>query len=336
MMWSRFLANFLFSSILVVTSAQAAYSADIFTARYPHEEGIERSPERNFGNPFIVVQGEILDGDLLEMTVEVEYLMETGFPLVVLLNSPGGNYDEAADISRFIQEMYGTTWLNGRTSTIEDEDRSINVCAGACPLIFLAGVERRYSGNNLRLYAADDDYDIPQQFRVSREGGFLSAFSASDIKMESIPVLSLHRPDLPAASSGPEFRQRYRDAEEAYVARLTELEVPSMLIEESLRHTKSNPNYLNSDDLQNIGFIGPVRWFSEWLQSTCGSMTPDEANDLSLYRFNQAVGAGSGDFSQGYLRYLENTEAGINECERELLLRHQTEVLSSMSVIPPE
>ena len=106
--------------------------------------GISDSPSSRFlMNGTIVVDGEIVDGDYERF---VSAVADAGFGKGhVFISSPGGNVSTAVSIGSLIRALRFTTEIpdniQGRAECWS-KSLSICTCASACPLIYLAGVQR--------------------------------------------------------------------------------------------------------------------------------------------------------------------------------------------------
>lgn len=183
--------------------ASVAFAAEVTIDQYdPTTDEVPSYSNDIFGRPYISVVGEIVPGDFDRVQLAATTLSNMGAPSVVRFDSPGGSIEEALKIADLVRDLWGTTWILGRSAGVGDPDGSFVMCDSACALIFVAGIERRYTMSNLRHFNADDPYISPSEF-IFDEGslaGLPEAILGGSgpfkplLKTERIPVLGLHRP----------------------------------------------------------------------------------------------------------------------------------------------
>lgn len=111
------LLSFILALAAIPTSAR---SGEFFWA--PHAE----YPE-TLGT--VSLNGQIEKGDLQRLTATIgDKSSQTGMPLLFKLDSPGGNFEEALLIARFVREQFLATRVEKGAQ-----------CLSACALIFMAG-----------------------------------------------------------------------------------------------------------------------------------------------------------------------------------------------------
>lgn len=287
--------------------------------------------------PFIVLDGEIAPGDLEKLKEQAAVLYQNRYPLVIQLNSQGGDLNEALEIAEFVRASWATTWLRGLQIFPEDANKLIVTCDSACAIIFLAGIHRRYSEENTIRYLADDPYVIP--FKNRRDAGGLGeaadiireAAGLPKIKMETIPVLGLHRPyiiqDYNSQLTGAASAQLYIQMEKTVQQRMLSYSVPEALIDRMMRTSSTNIDRIDPYELREI-LPKTEPWFEEWQLATCGTMSNEESYDLSSARWERyskqkGWSNEANRYSDGYLEYLTAKKKSLDDCRLGKLLEHQ-------------
>ncbi len=323
-------------SALVLTLS--AHAADISLRGFdPSDPEVKTSQDYNYGRPFILFDGEVQVGDFDAFKASAAQLVELGFPIVVKLESPGGDVAEALRIADFVSQTWATTWVKGRTAQVNDADRSIVTCDSACAIIFFAGAVRRYSQNNYRMYETDDPYVIPYKFRAESDlaNQFLTKAGVEPKKMESIPPLGLHRPyfsiEFNRSLSGKESRELYAEAESTLVNSLRTYGVADALIERMMRTPSTNVDRIGNTELFEH-MSSTVPWYDEWILARCGKLEQQEMFDLLSARTERSFAEIYGDeielkHSDSYFKFLTARDEQISSCRLDSPLTHQAEIL---------
>ncbi|RAN40865.1 hypothetical protein [Hyphomonas sp. GM-8P] len=301
-------------------------NADIFGIPFSEQA------DKNFGQPFIVIKGEIVLGDFEHVQSAAQELANANREIVIALESPGGNVVEALKIAQLVRENWITTWIYGRTAGVNDTDRSLIVCDSACAYIFFAGVERRYSSSNMLAFAPDDPHYIAPENRVSNDfsTAMFGAILGTPVdpesmnRYEAIPPLGLHRPyldpSLNRTLSGSEAQQAYKELESMVRSELSGFGVPASLIDRMMKASSSQIIRIGSDELREL-MPSYDPWFEEWQLSKCGVLSLDERLDLTAIK-----NPSDSRFSESYRAYLLEKEASIESCEVELRLQRQKQI----------
>ena len=324
-------------------NASAAYAAEVSIRQFdPTREEQPSYSNDNFGRPYISIVGEIVPGDFERMKQAAIKLSEMRAPLVVRLDSPGGSVEEALKIADLVRELWGTTWILGRSASINDPDRSIVTCDSACAIIFLAGLERRYTLSNLRYYAADDPYIIPSEYAF--DGGSLAGLTAAILgasgqtqpllKTELIPVLGLHRPyfdqKFNGSLNGDDAQSLYTALNDEVSEKLRSYGVPDSLISRMMRTSSEKIDRIDHKELFEVmPEIEP--WFEEWKLAKCSSLSPDESTDYWSAKMERdpsfAQLNSQKKYSDSYWKFLANRKNVIDQCGLDVVLDRQSEFL---------
>jgi hypothetical protein len=332
---------------LFTAVTQVASAAEVGVFSYNPEAEILGTPfseqaEKNFGQPFILLQGEIVPGDFERVQSAARDLASENHVIVLALESSGGSVVEALKIAEFVRENWITTWIYGRTAEVDDPDRSLIVCDSACAYIFLAGIERRYSGPNMLYYAPDDPHYIAPKNRVNNDfsAAMLGAIAGREIdpesldRAEAIPPLGLHRPYLdPVLNrtlSATEAEQAFRELETIVRGKLSEFGVSDSLSDRMMKASSTQIIRIGSDELREL-MPAYDPWFEEWQLSKCGALTRDDLNDLFGMKHPPPTGSGwakGPEYSESYRAFLLEREASIKLCKTELRLEKQRNILN--------
>jgi hypothetical protein len=241
------------------------------------------TPGRTDGAVFVSITGDIEKGDLQRVKkASAQAILQSG-ALEFLLNSAGGDVEEAIAIGEFAREMLAGTYVYGSVVVTRgseaaaevqasalpmDAMRTIEVdpgeaptetlvgCASACVLIFFGGVERYVSDNH--------------DFRL----GFAQA--------KSYPTIGLHRPYY----IGAEYSKLSpADAEKAYMALEQEVRVylakmgaPVALIDRMFEKASYEIDEIPSKEFEQY-YKTREPFFEEWVVSKCGAPGPVGALD---------------------------------------------------------
>lgn len=339
--------QFILLAFLYLFAGQAIGAEITIKSYNPDNDEVRQSADFNYGKPFILLEGEIVPGDAQRLREQAAILNSWGAPLVLMLNSPGGNVSEALKIADFVRSSWATTWVKGKTVPVKEKDRSVAACDSACPIIFFAGIERRYSSDNWRHYDADDPYIIPMENRPPdpKDLPFLPDWMKDDYdiygnkipKMEVTKVLGLHRPYFDAGFnkqlSGEVAKDMYAELENTLRAKLDSYGVPTALIERMMRTSSGKIDRINGSELfELMPRIEP--WFDEWRLSKCGELSQEESLDLATSRFNnelaeQGLEGFGRKFSQSYVDFLQSREAEIDNCRTALVVNQQKQIIQN-------
>jgi hypothetical protein len=324
--------------IVLWFQAGAAFAAEVTIARF--DTTTDETPSYsndNFGRPYISIVGEIAAGDFERVKLAATALSDMGVPLVIRLDSPGGNIEEALKIADLVRGLWGTTWILGRSAGVGDPDRSIATCDSACAFIFFAGIERRYTMSNLRFYDADDPYIIPQEYVFT--GRWLSdavlksaGIQAPLMKTELIPVLGMHRPyfeqSFNGSLSGEEAQSLYSALDTEVSEKLKSFGVPDSLVRRMMKTSSAKIDRIDQKELfELMPVVEP--WFEEWRLAKCGSLSQDESTDYWSAKMerdpNFGTTATQRRYSDSYWQFLAGRKASVDQCNLELLLDRQSQ-----------
>ena len=123
---------------------------------------ISEAHDTRTGKPLygVLVEGDIQPGDALQVenaVITFDIVNEPRVARFIYLRSKGGDVGEAMKIGTFVRrlrlETEAPTQLQGHSETsswVSPSDKSNNICASACFLIYAGGVERH--GNLLALH----------------------------------------------------------------------------------------------------------------------------------------------------------------------------------------
>jgi len=338
----------IFLIVALWLQASVAFAAEVTINQYdPATDDFPSYSNDNFGRPYISIVGEIVPGDFEEFQRAAITLSHMGAPLVARLDSPGGNIEEALKIADLIRDMWGTTWILGRSASVEDPDRSIVTCDSACAFIFFAGIERRYTMSNLRYYDADDPYVIPSEFRFEGGGWVTEAVLGAVLgtggpytpllKTELIPVLGLHRPyfepTFNGSLSGEDAQSLYTALDTEVSQKLKSFGVPDSLVRRMMKTPSAKIDRIGQKELFDLmPVIEP--WFEEWKLAKCGSLSQDESTDYWSAKIERDNRFGSVDgqarYSESYWQFLAGRKNTIDQCGLDLLLDRQSVVLQAI------
>ncbi len=322
--------------------ASVAFAAEVTIDQYdPTTDEFPSYSNDNFGRPYISIVGEIVPGDFERIKQAAIKLSEMRAPLVVRLDSPGGSVEEALKIADLVRELWGTTWILGRSASVNDPDRSIVTCDSACAIIFLAGIERRYTMSNLRYYAADDPYIIPREYAYDGGSALIRSVLESNglsgmplLRTELIPVLGLHRPyfeqQFNGSLNGDDAQSLYAALNDEVSEKLRSYGVPDSLISRMMRTSSEK---IDRIDYQELFEIMPViePWFEEWKLAKCGSLSPDESTDYWSAKMERDPSFAQPNsrkrYSDSYWQFLANRKNAIDQCGLDVVLDRQSEFL---------
>lgn len=260
--------------------------------------------------PAIRLNGTIVKGDYERIRGLARNISNAGSQIIVSLNSPGGDFEEALRIAELLRELNAQTYISG--SLARDASMPFEKCYSACFLIHASGSIRHYVFDNMR-------FD---------PGG--------NLILEKEPVLGIHRPYLnPEVNrklSASESRSRYESIEASARKLLGQVSVPQDIVDTMFR-TPSNEILLisRSDFDARIGQSQP--YYQEWLKSRCGKLEKKEIEDLARVKaLRISTDNASGqptDLSEGYVQYILKRQYEIDQCASKAVLEHQRTILRS-------
>lgn len=276
-----------------------------------HSGAAEVTQQTVFKNtPAIRLTGTIVKGDYERIRGMARNISNGGSQIIVSLNSPGGDFEEALRIAEFLRELNAQTYISG--SLARDRSTPFEKCYSACFLIHASGSIRHYGLDNMR-------FD-PSGNRVLSEE----------------PVLGIHRPYLnPEVNrklSASESRSRYEAIEASARKLLGQVSVPQDIVDTMFRTSSNEISLISSSDFDaKIGQSQP--YYQEWLKSKCGKLENKELDDLArveALRISSGNAAGHPeDLSSGYVQYILKRQGEIDQCASKAVLEHQRTVLRS-------
>ncbi len=277
-----------------------------------HSGAAEVKQQTVFKNaPAIRLTGTIVKGDYERVRRVAKNITDGGSQVIVSLNSPGGDFEEALRIAELLRELNAQTYISGILA--RDMSAPFEKCYSACFLIHASGAIRHYTLDNMR-------FD-PSGNRVLAEE----------------PVLGIHRPFLnPEVNrklSASESRSRYEAIEESARKFLAQVSVPQGIVDTMFRTSSNEISLISSSDFEmKIGQSQP--YYQEWLKSRCGKLENKELDDLvrvetARISTNNAA-AQPADLSEGYVKYILEKQEKSDECASKAVLEHQRSVLRSI------
>ena len=276
-----------------------------------HSVAAEVMQQTVFKNtPAIRLNGEITRGDYEQVRRLARNILNGGSQIIVSLNSPGGDFEEALRIAELMRELNAQTYISG--SLARDTSTPFERCYSACFLIHVSGSIRHYGLDNMR-------------------------FDSSGNRVLAVePVLGIHRPYLnPEVNrklTASQSRDRYESIEASARKLLAQVSVPQDIVDTMFR-TPSNEIYLisSSEFDKRIGQSQP--YYQEWLKSKCGKLESKELDDLArvdaLKISSGNSAAKPADLSIGYVQYLVKKQDEVDRCASKVVLEHQQAVLRS-------
>ena len=252
---------------------------------------------------YVSIVGEIQPGDLARVKSLAGIAVRSGTnPLALLLNSPGGDADEAMKIGRWARDMLATTAVYGSNlytpgtpdgdelagyarkhagirfraipvqPNVTPKDSDLVRCYSACVLIFYGGVERFVS----------DNIDARKGFR----------------NQTLIPVIGLHRPYFSkqafAALTPAEAKAAYAKLEQQIRAYLREMGAPESVADRMLRKASNEIDLVPDKEFEQF-YQRREPFLDEWLIARCEAHGPSEAlsdaEQKELARLDSAIRA---------------------------------------------
>jgi hypothetical protein len=188
----------------------------------------------------IALTGEIVKGDaehLAETIAKIPPIAGKFYllPETLMLNSEGGDVNEALKIASLTKALY----LN--TAIAPD---GYGVCASSCFFVFIAGQERWASGVD----------------QLRNEG----------VRGNMGPI-GVHRPYFKMVKGGPDSAQKQENLMRAVSVYLNEERVPQSIIETMMSRASNDIYWLQSKDLQLLGKY--KAGYEEELVAKCGFNT---------------------------------------------------------------
>lgn len=326
----------------------------VFHARLAMAAQVGIVEGRYAGEKYVSISGPISIGDFDKVQSAARVVIrEGGSPLVLLLNSEGGDVVEAMKIGMLARELLAKTYVYGNTLYVSgspegnqlegyvDEDplmgfglraasadrlneQDIVRCYSACVIIFYGGVSRHASDNN----------DYRSGFKSGRE----------------IPVIGIHRPYYEAAGyselSPSEARIKYQRLEVAVRTYLLEMGAPVAIIDRMFRKASSDVELVPSEEFKGF-YQAEEPFIEEWLIAKCGiygpraALTGQEQDEYEGYRqsLKRAIDAGKvrsvdeynkfshPEVAHEYIAQLEEKihvfNAGVMKCRETAVGDHQ-------------
>ncbi|HRH17089.1 MAG TPA: hypothetical protein PLS22_06510 [Aquabacterium sp.] len=276
-----------------------------------HSGAAEVTQQTVFKNtPAIRLTGTIVKGDYERIRGLASNISNAGSQIIVSLNSPGGDFEEALRIAELLRELNAQTYISGILA--RDSTTPFVKCYSACFLIHASGSVRHYVLENMLFDSSGN--------RVLAEE----------------PVLGIHRPylnpEINRKLSASESRSRYEVIEASARKILGQASVPQDIVDTMFR-TSSNEIYLisRSDFDMEIGQLQP--YYQEWLKSKCGKLEGKELEDLArveaLKISSSNAASQPADLSAGYVQYIVKKQGEIDQCASKAVLEHQRTVLRS-------
>jgi hypothetical protein len=277
--------------LIVVCAFSSAYAAQVLVIN-----------GRYSGEKYVGVKGEIENGDLKKIIIAAQdAVRDGGNTLTLLLNSAGGDVEEAIKIGRFAREAMATTYVYGNNlyntgsnvgaaleklakldSSIRfnlvplkagtlPEDRDLVRCFSACVIIFYGGVSR---------YASDNSYQRDSQ-------------NSRRILGQAIPVIGLHRPYYAqnkfASLSPTEAKNKYAKLEKEVRGYLIEMGAPQIVVDRMFKKPSNDLDFVPSSEFEAF-YQKEEPFIDEWMIAKCGAFGPaaalskSENNEYEEYR----------------------------------------------------
>jgi hypothetical protein len=243
------------------------------------------------GTNFVSIAGEIKKGDLSKVKVASKEAILNGSELEFILDSPGGDVDEAIAIGRFAREMIAGTFVYGTTIVLKNSQEMAEIrdlggwssklvvevepnapieseftkCYSACVLIFYGGTSKLVSSNN--------------DYRHGFKGG------------KHYPVIGLHRPYFNqakfAALTPQKARDQYAKLESKVRNYLHEMGTPDPVAERMFSSASHELDLVPTEEFATY-FQTKEPFLEEWIISKCGPPGPvgalnaDELRDWQI------------------------------------------------------
>ena len=235
---------------------------------------------RTEGAYFVSISGEIKKGDLKKIKSASREAIQKGSELEFVLNSPGGDVDEAIAIGQFAREMLAGTFVYGTTVVLKNSPEAAEIhdvggllsksvtevgpsseissefvkCYSACVLIFYGGTNRSVSPNN--------DYRF----------GFKAG--------KHYPTIGLHRPYFDqtkfATLTPRAARDQYAKLETELRDYLQEMGAPNSVAERMFSSASYELDLVPDEEFAKY-FQTTEPFLEEWINSKCGPPGPTGA-----------------------------------------------------------
>jgi hypothetical protein len=232
---------------------------------------------RMAGAYFVSISGEIKKGDLDKVKAISQEAIQQGSELEFVLDSPGGDVEEAIEIGRFAREMLAGTFVYGTTFVLKDSDEATEIrevggwsrkfvaevepdtaidseltkCYSACVLIFYGGTSKSVSSNN--------------DYRFGFKGG------------KRYPVIGLHRPYFDQAKfatlTPKEAKEQYARLESEVRDYLHEMGAPNSVAERMFSAASHELDLVPDEEFAKF-FQTKEPFLEEWIISRCGPPGP--------------------------------------------------------------
>jgi len=271
-------------------------------------QGAEVKLENNiFSSPSIFITGPIEKGDYKKVIAKSDYFIKNmeGVQLNFILNSSGGNVEEAIKIGRFFRESLSQVYVWGNSFMHESSEGAKFViqnsakhwtkknqhqntiiysdtnpitpdnykkCYSACVLMFLGGVSKQIS----------DNY-------------FAESSGAKSSRSKVIPVIGLHRPYfIPseyAKFSINQAKQNYAKLESLVRQYLKEMNSPQSLIDRMFNKASNEIDLVKDKEFRTLFHIKEP-YYEEWIIAKCETISHKPAlnkSELSKYKILASI-----------------------------------------------
>lgn len=229
------------------------------------------------GTNFVSIAGEIKKGDLSKVKVASKKAILNGSELEFILDSTGGDVDEAIAIGHFARDMLAGTFVYGTTIVLKNSEEAYEIrdlggwsskfvaevepnaaiesefakCYSACVLIFYGGTSKSVSSNI--------------DYRYGFKGG------------KHYPVIGLHRPYFDqakfAALTQQEARDQYAKLEAKVRSYLHEMGTPEPVVERMFSSASHELDLVPTGEFARY-FQAKEPFLEEWIISKCGPPGP--------------------------------------------------------------
>lgn len=201
----------------------------------------------------ILMTGPIVTGDAKRLSASIAVVPpHTGLYRVLLLDSPGGDVDEALRIAQVVRRAV----LETSTHRIDEVSNAAlglfsTPCASSCFLVWAAGARREHHSSPTGPAVRDGKRFWKQPSGLGLHRPFLSrgAYSSADVS---------------------EIAHRQQQATVAVKAYLIREAIPDTLIEEMMRRSSQEIFWLDSAEQNFPPIPETAPWFEELLISRCG------------------------------------------------------------------
>jgi hypothetical protein len=303
----------------IIISAGACWAADIKCgAKYgghPNSAYVNEVKRLGVDYPnegtceIALITGEIQKGDFERFSAFIQ--QQTEYLDAVVIGSPGGNVEEALKIGSLIRrllyrtmvpEQYpvGAGWpfelALGAVVAKEPEPqclKDICLCASACALIWLGGIER--------------------------SPGIVG------IHRPTLPDHELGRMDIEDAG------RSYKEVIAGTNGYLDEMDVPPRLKQLFVSTSSGEIYYMSENDFQESRSLNGREYVpavEEWLTSACGRVTDEERRMTDILRDKRnATGGGLSEAEMMLLKKLDQERSDIYHCRKWSLVKQRKGLL---------